>query len=197
MKFSKKGPVGILLAGGRSKRMGNEKGELMIHGKPMMHYPYRILRDLCEQVLVSSGRPLDLPGEYTLIPDEIPGIGPMGGLYSCLKNSKAEINLVLPYDMPGVVPELMQHLMQHAGQYEILIPGLRADQPEPLCGVYKRSVLTAMDEMISRKEYALHVLLTKVRSKLIIIDREWSFFTEKLFFNINRPEDLQQFLSIK
>jgi molybdopterin-guanine dinucleotide biosynthesis protein A len=195
MKLSDNRPAGILLAGGKSTRMGGEKGEFMISGKPMMYFPFMVLKELCDEVLVSSGKPLDLPGKHTLVPDEIKGIGPMGGLYSCLKKSRAEINMVLPYDMPGVIPELMLYMLKQAENAEILLPGLRKDQPEPLCGIYRRSVLKSMDEMISVGDYALHRLLNRVASKIIVIERNSSFFNEHLFMNINRPEDLQQFLN--
>ena len=186
-------PAGILLAGGRSTRMGSKKENLLIGGKPMIHFPYLVLRELCEEILVSSGNAPELPGQFTLVPDEIPDIGPMGGLYSSLKKSRAEIHMVLPSDMPGVVPELMEYLLAQAENVEILVPGLRKDQPEPLCGIYRRSVLLSIEEMISCEDYALHRLLDKVTSKVIVIDRDCPFYSTELFSNINHPEDLQQF----
>ena len=92
--------TGILLAGGMSHRMGKEKGFIRIGPKYLYQYALQVLDNLCDEVLISTCKEGLFLEKYPLVCDEIPGIGPMGGINTCLKQSSNEINVVLSYDMP-------------------------------------------------------------------------------------------------
>ena len=193
MQETGKRPGGILLAGGPSSRMGKEKGEMLIHGIPMCQYPFRVLQELCGEILVSSCKTVSFPGKFFLVCDEIRGIGPLGGLFSCLKIATSELNLVLPWDMPGVTTQLMRLLLEKEKDYDLLVPALGENSPEPLCGIYRRSVVRTIEEMISDKEYAVHKLMGRVKTKVIRIEEKDPVYRNDLFRNINTPEELEQF----
>jgi len=82
--------TGIILAGGKSSRMGMDKGFCALNGKPMVQYAIDILEQTCDSIIICSNNSdyelFDLP----VIPDIIKDIGPMGGIYSGLKNSKTQ-----------------------------------------------------------------------------------------------------------
>jgi molybdenum cofactor guanylyltransferase len=80
--------TGIILAGGQSSRMGTDKAMLQIDGKTLMERAIEICKPICHEILISSNNPKHENFGFTVIPDEIKNCGPMGGIYSCLKNLK-------------------------------------------------------------------------------------------------------------
>jgi len=127
-----------------------------------------------------------------LVCDEVKGIGPLGGIYSCLKQSSSELNLVLSYDMPLVNESLFRLLISELGDYDIALPGFSEERPEPLCGIYRKGTASIMEEMISKKDFAVNHILTRCHSKVIPISREMEFWRPDLFLNINSKEDLNR-----
>lgn len=186
--------TGILLAGGLSKRMGREKGLIRVGDSLLYQYPLRILESLSQKILISTCGQLDMAEGHEQVCDTIAGIGPLGGLYTCLKYSGTDLNLVLPYDLPMVNRELFLHLLMCGDGYDMIIAATEAGKPEPLCGIYRKTVLPDIREMIREKNFAIHLLLPRVNSKIVIIDSSQPFFHEKLFSNVNSPGDLEDIL---
>jgi len=182
--------TGILLAGGKSKRMGTEKGMIPLGECMLYQYPLRVLESFTDTILISTCKPLEIPEKYEQVCDEIPGIGPMGGLYTCLKQSQSELNMVLPYDLPMVNSDLFRHLLRYTNDFDVVIPAAEPGKQEPLCGIYKKSALTAMKEMIDEENYAIHQLLPRVRSRVLVMDPSLPFYHEMLFSNVNTQADL-------
>lgn len=183
--------TGILLAGGMSSRMGREKGSLVIGGHMMYQYPLKALEALCDEILISSSKPLPGKLPYPLIKDKINGIGPMAGIYSCLEHSSNDLNLVLSYDMPMVNKGLLSFLVEQSGECEMLVPAMQAGRPEPLCALYRKSMSTVFGSMIEKKEFAVHRALPLARSLVLHIQQDMPFYRPDLFLNINREEDLK------
>lgn len=192
--MQKKDTTGILLAGGQSKRMGEEKG-LIALGKAMMYqYPLRVLESLSDTILISTCKTLEIEEKHEQVCDEIPGIGPMGGLYTCLKKSDSEWNLVLPYDLPLVNSDLFRHLLRYAGDFDVVLPASAPGKPEPLCGIYNKSALAVMKEMIDEQNYAMHQLIPRVNSKVVVLDPSRTFYHDLIFSNVNTRADLEAIL---
>jgi len=184
--------TGILLAGGMSRRMGKEKGIIRIGPKYLYQYALQVLENLCDEVLISTCKEGLFFEKYPLVCDEIPGIGPMGGIYTCLKKSSNEINMVLSYDMPLVNEALMAHLIGESQDYEIVLPALDKNMPEPLCGIYRKETVRIFEKLISQKRYAVHHAIQLGNSKIIPIDDELSFWNSEIFLNINKVDDLKK-----
>lgn len=183
--------TGILLAGGLSKRMGREKGLIPVGDVLLYQFPLRVLESLSRKILISTCRQLAMEEPHEQVCDVISGIGPISGLYTCLKHSETDLNLVVPYDLPLVNRELFLHLLEHANGYDVVIPAMEPGKPEPLCGIYRKSVLPFIQEMIREKNYAIHQLFPRVNSKIVQVNSSLSFFHEKLFSNVNSPADLK------
>ena len=186
--------TGILLAGGKSERMGREKGFIRVGDSMMYQFPLNVLESLCHKILISTRKQLEIEEAHEQVKDLISDIGPMGGLYTCLKHSETDLNLVVPYDLPLVNRELFLHLLKHVDGYDIVIAAKEPGKPEPLCGIYRKTVLPVMQTMIHEKNYAIHQLLTRVNSNILIVDHTLPFFHEKLFINVNSPSDLKDIL---
>ncbi len=192
MQTSKTKLTGILLAGGMSRRMGSEKGTLRIGDALLYEYPLHVLEMLCDEILISTCKKSMLPVPYPKVCDEIPGIGPLGGIYSCLKQSSNDLNLVLSYDMPVVNESLFRLLIGKKEQYDIVLPAMQENLPEPLCGLYSKNVIGLMEQMIAEQDFTVHHLLTRCHSGIIQISEEMECWQAELFMNINRKEDLHR-----
>jgi len=182
--------TGILLAGGLSKRMGREKGILRIGNALLYQYPLGVLESVCDEVLVSTCNDSVLKVKHRIVCDEVKGMGPMGGIYSCLKASASDLNLVLSYDMPLVNDALFRLLLSESATYDIVLPGVNQKRPEPLCGLYRKSIASIMKEMMDENDLTVHHLLKRCNSNIITISSEMECWRPDLFMNINSKEDL-------
>lgn len=186
--------TGIILAGGKSTRMGMEKGLVMFKGKPLIRYALDVLIPLCDEILISSNSERYRHFGHEIIPDEIPGIGPMGGIYSCLKQSKNELNLVLSCDMPFVTPEIYGNLLSVRTDSTICIPWYEGEHFEPMCGVYHKNAIHIMQEFIMKKNYKLPDLFKCTSFTALKIADMVPAPGPHYFFSINSPGDLERFL---
>ena len=105
--------TGIILAGGKSERMGTDKGLILYKGKPFIKHVYEAMKAVLGNniVVVSSNAAYDAFG-YRRIEDLIADKGPVGGLYTALKQSKTKLNLVLSVDVPLISSELLKSIKQ-------------------------------------------------------------------------------------
>jgi len=172
--------------------MGLEKGLVDFRGKPLISYAIEALKPVTNALLVSANNRLDDYRNfgYEIVRDEVREIGPMGGLLAALKHSKTEYNLVLSCDMPFVSTELLEYLSGNMQNYDIVVAVHDEDRQEPLCGCYSRSVISILEQQIAGGNYKLRDIFRQVRFKTVVIDASLPFYHDHLFFNINRPEDL-------
>jgi len=184
--------TGILLAGGMSLRMGSEKGILSIGDALLYQYPLQVLEMLCDEILISTCQASHFQVPYQKVCDEVKGIGPLGGIHSCLKQSSNALNLVLSYDMPLVTESLFRYLISKKGQYELVLPAMKEKRPEPLCGLYTRSVIEVIGQMIQEQDLAVNHLLNRCNSRILPISQEMECWQSDLFLNINSKEDLHR-----
>jgi len=184
--------TGILLAGGMSRRMGTEKGHLKIGNRLLYEYPLRVLERICDEVLVSTCNDSAFIIKHQMVCDEVKGIGPLGGIYSCLRLSSNALNLVVSYDMPLVNESLFRLLISERGTYDVVLPAMHEGRPEPLCGLYNKRITDVLTKMIARNDLAVNHLLTQCRSKILPVTKEMDCWSPDLFLNINTQEDLNR-----
>jgi molybdenum cofactor guanylyltransferase len=182
--------TGIILAGGKSSRMGQEKGLVQLGGKRLIDIAIDNLSKVCETVLISSNGDSFNDTGFKVIEDIKPGIGPMGGLYSALLKSKTELNLVISVDMPFVNEGLLNHLIEASMGYHAAVPWSGKEHYEPLCACYVLSVLPFMKESITNGNYKLPDLFRMIKINALPMGPQLPFFHEALFMNINTTDDL-------
>ena len=178
-----------VLAGGKSLRMnGRSKSFLTYENQSFIE---RILAQLTDfdEVLISvdeKNKYEHLP--YPLVIDEVLAIGPLGGLYSCLKQCQNDDLLVLATDMPNIKKELLEFMVEFiSSDYDCFVVQ-SSDKIHPLCGIYKKSMLRVIEQMIAEQNYRLLDLLSRVKVKYIPLT--YSCFNDDLVANINTPADL-------
>ena len=101
--------VGVVLAGGRSSRMGRDKARLAWRDQSLLAHACATLQAAGACRVVVSG---DYP-EYAGIPDALPALGPLGGLASVVDALPDGVLLLVPVDMPLLTPELLDRLARH------------------------------------------------------------------------------------
>ncbi|MHC4204356.1 MAG: molybdenum cofactor guanylyltransferase [Planctomycetota bacterium] len=139
----------ILLAGGDSTRMGQDKAMLPIGGQPMIKHVYEQLQPHFSQILVSlSNASLhDFLG-VTVVADEVAGRGPLVGIASALKASASNVNFVMACDMPEIDAGLIRAMLRQVGDYDAIVPKVGPEWFEPLFAVYKKSALPAIEQVL-------------------------------------------------
>lgn len=182
--------TGIILAGGKSSRMGMDKGLQMLCGKPLIQYSIQVLSEYCSSIIISTSSDAYQSFGYITVADEISGIGPMGGLYSTLKHSKTEKNLVLSCDLPFVSKELLSFILKNSNNYQVAVPWEGNQHYEPLCGFYHLSALDPMNNFIQKNNYKLPDLFEEISINRLVINKELDFYTDSLFMNVNSKDDL-------
>ena len=174
-----------MLVGGRSRRMGSDKALLRVRGSTLVE-------TVAAAVSQAAGRPL-LVGYrhrydglgYEVIPDLYPGEGPLGGVLTALRNSSAEWNLIVACDMPGLTGEFLSALMDAADRSggEVLAPVGPEGNIEPLCAVYRKSSLPALERAFERGLRQMKAALEEVRTVTLFVP-ELTHFQ-----NVNTPGD--------
>lgn len=182
--------TGIILAGGKSSRMGYDKGLAIVNGKKMIEEVYAALSQVVDKVIIiansNSYDYLNLP----VYEDMYKEIGPVAGIYTGLSHSTTEKNLIVACDMPFITPQLLSNILEHAGSNQIVVPTVN-DHLEPLCGFYKKEILEQLKEIIEMEVYPVHRVIEFFdHLALKINDQEMNVST--VFTNINKPEDIQQ-----
>jgi molybdopterin-guanine dinucleotide biosynthesis protein A len=183
--------TGIILAGGKSSRMGEDKSLMAWKGKRLIEYSIEALSPLCKKIVISSNKNQYQFTGCEVWQDELPQQAPMIGIYSCLKRTITEINLILSCDMPLISTSVFEYLLSNSDGYEAIITVHDHNQAEPLCGIYKRSLIPSIEKCILRQDFSLLKFLDAASHLKVEIGQGLSFFNEKLFLNINTIDDFK------
>ena len=191
--MSKDQLTGIILSGGKSSRMGEEKGLVDFQGKPLISYAIDALVPLVDSIIIGANNELEAYKKFgfNIVEDEIKEIGPIGGLLTTLKYSETEQNFVLSCDMPFLNTDLMNYFLQNMFDFDVVVATHDDDKIEPLCGIYSKNIIPEIEAAIDKEHYKLLDLINKVRFKAIRIDTSLPFYSHQLFYNINRHEDIK------
>lgn len=139
------------MAGGRSSRMGNDKGLIHFNGKPLVQYAIELLQTFCADLKINTSNSAYNKFGFPLIQDQYPGLGPMAGLHAAIKNSKTSHVLILPCDMPFVRQEFLHQLIAHTLDYEAVVAS-EAGMMVPVCGCYNIGILNKLEFALQQKK---------------------------------------------
>jgi molybdopterin-guanine dinucleotide biosynthesis protein A len=184
--------TGIILAGGKSSRMGTEKGLLQLGTKRMIEHAIDILKKQCDQIIISANsKAYDFLG-YPVVADVILNSGPMGGIYSGLISSKTELNLVLSCDMPLIQKELLADLINNNKEFDVVVPWHEEEKFEPMCALYKNSCIPVFEAFIQRKYYKIPDAFKQLKTNKLFMSPKLSYYKKNLFENLNSKEEFEK-----
>ena len=180
---------GYILAGGKSSRMGSDKGLMLFKGKPLIQYVIEQLKPAVNRVVVVANNTAYENFGLEVIADLIKDIGPAGGIYSALKHTNASRNFIVSCDMPFVTTGAIEFIIQNSFQWQITLP-VHHQKTEPLCGVYAKDCLTKWHELVQQNIIRLHDMITYFKLLKLNVDNN-KLFNDPLFQNINTKYDFE------
>lgn len=185
------GPVGVVLAGGSSRRLGRDKTALTVDGATLVERAAGKLARCCAEVLIADrGRRLDPVRESVA---DGGGRGPAAGLLGAAGARPGRALLALACDLPFAPEALLAEL---AGWDEVDLAAPRwASGVEPLCALYGPAALERMAERATAGRFALHPLFEAAELGVRWLDGKALARhgdPERMFFNVNEPQDLER-----
>jgi molybdenum cofactor guanylyltransferase len=181
---------GILLAGGKSSRMGSNKAFLRFKKRYLFEFPLSLLQEYCDDIIISASLESFESYNYKLVPDLIPDLGPMGGLYSCLPKIKHDRALILSCDIPFITKDYCEYLISGSEKYEIIVGQNKNGYPEPLAGIYSARVMDKLIAQVENKNYKMSDLISSCDAQIFSIQK--AGFNQQIFMNINTKEDFEE-----
>lgn len=177
----------IILAGGKSSRMGQDKGLLLINNKPMVTHVIDEIKKITSEVIIISNQKEYNQFEIPVFEDMIKNSGPLAGIYTGLFYSKYDKNLVLSCDVPCVTADLLNYLIKHSENYDVTIPTIN-NKTHQVIGVYSKSCMSYFKKELDSNQLKLKVALEKISLNLV----DANDFDEQVFANVNTQEDIKQ-----
>lgn len=190
--------TGVLLTGGESRRMGQNKALLEINGKSLIQKNLDVLKNICSEVIISSRDEKLYHGYgYPVIPDVLKGKGPLGGLYSVLQKANYEKVFLVGCDMPFINEEAIRWLFQELEDFDTVVPYIDGKM-HPLHAFYHRRIMPVIEEKLYNDKLRLADVLDECQTKVVdcdkILDLTLKKELEKSVMNINTPEEWQKAL---
>ena len=191
--------TGVILAGGHSRRMGQNKALMPLGTDTVIGHVIRQVLAVTSDLLLITNTPetythLNLP----MHPDLVPNRGALGGIYTGLTYATNSIVLCVACDMPLLRPILLSHLSSYLGKHDAVVPYVQAlNCPtrtfQTLCAAYSKRCLPIIDQMFAEGELRVHALYERI-SVRVVAPTEWRQFDPQgvSFFNINTPADFEE-----
>jgi len=170
--------------------MQTDKGLVKVLGKHLIQYTIENLSPLCDEIIISSNSDGYDKFGYKVVKDEMKNIGPVGGLYSCLKESSNDVNIILSCDTPLVSKEILECLLSNYKGDVATVPWYKDDHYEPLCAIYTKGFLEVLNQAIKNKNHKLPLIYTTTDIRKIQVEEHTDCFTKQAFLNVNSMEDV-------
>lgn len=182
--------TGIVLSGGKSLRMGTDKGLLDYKGKSLVQHAVDYLRPHCNEILISSNSDIYNSIGYPVIPDLIQNIGPIGGIFSCIKNIDANKVIVTACDMPEIPKTLINKMCLNEPDADLIYLKLSSGRLQPLPLVLGKKTYSSLYTQIESGKYKLGNFINECISNVNL--QSHAIQINNLPKNINFAIDLKE-----
>jgi molybdopterin-guanine dinucleotide biosynthesis protein A len=185
--------TGIILSGGKSIRMGENKAFIEIEGMPIIKRIHSLFERIFEEVIiVTNEEELYRNFNAKIYNDLFKNGGVIGGLYTGLFFSMLPYSFCVASDMPLLKESVIEYLVRNVEDYDVVVPRTK-DGLQPLHAIYSKQCLEPIKIIIDQKKHRIIDLYKMVRTKII---DEFEFISldpeRESFVNINTPEELLQ-----
>lgn len=197
VKAGKLNATGVILAGGKSSRMGRNKAFLDFKGRSIIEHTIDLFKPLFPEVILVTNTPVKYANlGIKVVTDIFPHKGPLGGIYTALFYSSYDYSFIASCDMPFLKRELIRFLIDMKDGFDVIVPKLK-DGHEPLHAVYSKRCLKPMEAMIKEGDLRIIGFYREVKVREVSEDELAPFNQEpSSFININTPEDYEIALSL-
>ena len=185
---------GLVLSGGKSTRMGNDKGLIAYHGVPQREYLYQLLSEVCEETYISlrGEQEAQVPFGYATLTDENKFKGPFNGILTAYNRHPEVAWLVLACDLPLINLKALKQLVKERNPNKIATAFANADDPlpEPLCAIWEpRGLEKAIAYLDDGNGSCPRKFLINHEPKLVFPE------DKNVILNANSQEDYQEVVS--
>jgi len=190
--------TGIILSGGKSTRMGENKAFIKIEGVPIVSRIYTLFKELFQEVIIVTNQPeLFKNFDSKIYSDLLPNKGALGGLFTGLFFSNFQYSFCVACDMPFIKKSLVQYLINNIEGEDVIVPRAK-DGLQPLHAVYSKNCLDPIKKIMEQGKYKIIDFYNLVSIKIV----EEKDFTSldplrESFINVNTPEELFMILKVK
>ena len=201
--------TGVILAGGTSRRMGQNKALLPLGDDSLIEHVIRRMRGVTDELLLIT----NTPTEYvhlglSMHSDIVPNTGALGGIYTGLTYASHAAVLCVACDSPFLVPNLLTYLVSVLDEYDAVMPYTYKAPPsdnkdapmtlQTLCAAYSKRCLPIIELMLQESELRVHAL--QERANILTLAPEiWKTYDAEghSFFNVNTPADFEKAQTIR
>ena len=185
--------TGVLLAGGKSRRMGQDKRLLSVGDETLYTRSLSVLRAIFERVVVvvAQDSPL-VASDAPVLRDVIPHCGSLGGLYTGLKEARTQWVFAVACDMPFLDPGTIRHFTSLKGEGDMIMAKLR-NGFQPMHALYHRNCLPIIESLIHAQDFKIHRLADHPALRVRVVTPEELSRLDpegRSFYNVNTPDDL-------
>jgi molybdopterin-guanine dinucleotide biosynthesis protein A len=179
-----------IIAGGRSKRFGQDKALYPYQGRPLIEYAIETAKRAFGRVAIVADRAdrFSFP-DIPCHPDLVPGLGPIGGVLTALHHSDTDHVFILACDMPELDQGLMVHMGEVSAEYDVTVPWVKGYY-EPLHAIYSKNCIAPIEASIKRGQRQIVSFFDLVSVRRVIEEEIRGFVDPSLAFrNINYLHD--------
>jgi molybdopterin-guanine dinucleotide biosynthesis protein A len=197
----------IVLAGGKSSRMGENKSFLRFGNRTLIEIILQRCLNLFDEVILVTRTPEDYPFDNIIITkDRYEKGGPLAGIEAGLNLSRSERNLVVSCDVPFFSEQAMGFIVEFNRTKPLIVPSA-GGFVHHLCGIYSKQHIVVIRKLLEEfnstekvKGCKMSTLIERVGGLIINFETEFKNYSEELFMNLNTPEDYEiakrKFLSL-
>ncbi len=186
----------VVMSGGKSRRFGSNKALAPWKGKTLIEDILAKVARTCPNIVLSIARPGDFSWlKVQKVVDLIKGIGPIGGLYSCLKALPYDNVLLVACDMPMLCPELICFMLRYQCSEPVLIPKT-GGRLHPLHARYHKNLLPIIERLIEEKRYRMAEIFKEAPVKTITSSDVRYLDLDLCLSNVNTYNEFERFLKM-
>ena len=191
----------IILCGGRSRRMGKDKGSLVLNDKPMLIHVLDTVLEIADEIVlvlrdqdqIDKYKPIlkDINVPLKIVIDEIKDQGPLVGILTGLSHIKSEYAQILPCDSPFISKSFVLKMFEIAGtkEFDAVVPIWDDGHIEPLHSIYKKDIVDIGKNLIKKERYNVKSLIDNLNVKYV--DVEELDESTMSFRNLNTINDFE------
>ncbi len=180
----------IILAGGQSKRMGENKAFLPLGETTFIKTLIQTLEPITDRIIISGNNNVYSFLGHPVVEDEHKNCGPLAGIYAGLNKTDTNWNLIVSVDSPFINAKLIKELKQHIKTQQVLIAETNERQM-PLVGFYHKSCKTSIKSALERGSFKVMTILNELKTERIRIQESYN----TLLTNVNTPQDYKENLT--
>lgn len=176
---------GIILAGGKSSRMGNDKALMELKGVPMIQHVADVLKSICNEIIIASNNTTHHTFGDTGVSDNYTNSGPKAGLEAGLRIAQNDRCFVLSCDTPFVHLQILEKLTLENTD---AVVATCSNQVHPLIGIYTKTSLSVLEEQLKQGDFKMYHLLERLHTTYV----DFPVAEIEAFQNINTQEEWNQ-----